>query len=305
MSRRLRWAVAALAAVVTGLGLAPRAEAAGTRYLDEVFTEIETTKDIRYGEAVGHDGQWETLLLDVHQPKHDTATIRPAVVWVHGGYFIRGSKEGYRKEWLQFARAGYVTVSINYRLDPNLPEGLGPVVREARIDEYIGGMLDAQHDAQAAVRWVRANARKLGVDPEKIAIAGHSAGGITAQMVAFNDHDPGSSGNPGHSSRVAAAVSSAGASLHGKTVRIDPGEPPLLISHGVADDVVPYVGTVPSCVMTIALGNVCEQVLDPDEGHTAFGHAQWREFLYRRMIQTPVFSPPTNLTLVGVEPDAG
>jgi dienelactone hydrolase len=302
---RTKLIVAALAAVLVGLGLAPRAEAAGTRYLDEVFTGIETTKDIVYGGAVGYDGQWQKLKLDVHQPKGDTADIRAAVVWVHGGYFKRGSKEGYVNEWSQFARAGYVTISINYRLDPNLPEGAGPALTEGRIDEYIGGMLDAQHDAQAAIRWVRANARKLGVDPEKIAIAGHSAGGITAQMVNFNDHDPGSSGNPGYSSRVAASVASAGASLHGKTVRIDTGEPPLLISHGVVDDVVPYPATVPTCVMTIALGNVCEQVLDPDAGHTTLGHAQWRDFLYRRMIQTPVLSPPTNLTVVGTESLAG
>ena len=123
---RSKLILAVVAAVLVGLGLAPRAEAAGTRYLDEVFTEIETTKDIVYGGAVGHDGQWQKLRLDVHEPKDDTVAIRPAVVWVHGGYFIRGSKEGYRNEWLQFARAGYVTVAINYRLDPNLPEGLGP-----------------------------------------------------------------------------------------------------------------------------------------------------------------------------------
>jgi dipeptidyl aminopeptidase/acylaminoacyl peptidase len=300
--RRLVLAVAvALGAVA---GIVPRAEAAGTRYLDEVFTEIKTTKDIPYGEAVDYQGNWKTLLLDVHQPKGDKLKARPAVVWVHGGYFKRGSKEGYVNEWSQFARAGYLTVAINYRLDPTLPEGAGPAVTEGRIDEYIAGMVNAQHDAQAAVRWVRAHAKKLGVDPDRIAIAGHSAGGIVAQMVAFNDHDPGASGSPGPSSRVAAAVSSAGASLHGKTVRIDTGEPPLLVSHGVVDDVVPYPATVPTCVVTVALGNVCEQVLDPDQAHGAFGHAHWREFLYRRMVLTPVLSPPTNLTLVGLPTDA-
>jgi dienelactone hydrolase len=300
---RGRLGLAALGAVVLAVGLVPHAQAAGTRYLDEVFPELKITSDLQYGQAVGHTGEMENLLLDVIEPKGDKAPIRAAVVWVHGGYFIEGSKtvSWYKEAREQFARAGYVTFSINYRLDPNLPRGAGPAVTENRLDEYVAHMTKTQYDAQAAVRWVRAHATKWRVDPEKIAIAGHSAGGIISHLVAFNDHDPGSSGNPGYSSRVAAAVSSAGGSLPGKTVRVDPGEPPLLVAHGVADDVVPYPAEVPSCALTIALGNVCEQVLDPDGKHAQFGYAQWREFLYRRMIQTPVLSLPTSVTLVGTE----
>jgi dienelactone hydrolase len=300
---RTRLGLAALAAVLAGITVMPHAHAAGTRYLDEVFPEIKTTSDLQYGEAVGHDGTLEKLLLDVHEPKGDTAPVRAAVVWVHGGYFVEGSKTDswYKPAYEQFARAGYVTFSIDYRLDPNLPYGAGPAVTEARVDEYVAATFNAQHDAQAAVRWVRRNARKWHVDPEKIAIAGHSAGAITAHMVAFNDHDPGSSGNPGYSSRVAAAVSAAGGSLPAKMVRVDTGEPPLLVVHGLADDVVPYPAEVPTCALTLAMGNVCEQVLDPDQKHPQFGYDLWREFLYRRMIQKPVLSLPTRVTVVGTE----
>jgi dienelactone hydrolase len=296
---RVRAVMGLLAAVLIGIAVSPGAHATGTRYLDEVFPEIKTTSNVQYGEAVGYDGQWEKLLLDVHEPKGDTAPARAAVVWVHGGYFVEGTKSDpwYRQAYEQFARAGYVTVSIDYRLDPNLPYGAGPAVTEMRIDEYINAMVNAQHDAQAAVRWVRANAKKLRVDPERIAIAGHSAGGITANMVAFNDHDPGSSGNPGYSSRVAAAVAASGGSLPARMVRIDPGEPPLLVTHGLVDDVVPYPAAVPSCVTTVAMTNICEQVLDPDQDHGVFGYAYWREFLYRRMVQKPVLSAPTNVQL--------
>lgn len=287
---------------LAGLGLSPGAEAAGERYLDEVFTDITTTPDITYGSAVDYTGQTKPLRLDVHEPAGDTEQARPAVVWVHGGYFKRGSKDSasYRAAWEHFVRAGYVTVAINYRLNPNLPEGAGPAVTGLRIDEYVDAMVDAQHDAQAAVRWVRNNADAYRIDPERIAIVGHSAGGIVANMVAFNDHDPGSSGSPGPSSRVAAAVASAGGSLHGKTVRIDPMEPPLMVSHGVVDDVVPYPAAVSTCAMTIAMGNVCEQVLDPDQGHGFFGQDQWREFLYRRMVRAPTLMLPTSATVVGL-----
>jgi dienelactone hydrolase len=301
MARRL--GLAALGAVLLGVTLMPHAQAAGTRYLDEVFTDLTVTSDLQYGQAVGHTGAMENLLLDVIEPAGDTEAIRPAVVWVHGGYFIEGSKSvsWYKAAREQFARAGYVVFSINYRLDPNLPRGAGPAVTELRIEEYVAWTLKTQHDAQAAVRWVRAHAGDYRVDQEKIAIAGHSAGGIISQMVAFNDHDPGSSGNPGYSSRVAAAVASAGGSLPGKMVRIDTGEPPLLVSHGVADDVVPYPAAVPSCALTIAMTNVCEQVLDPDQKHGQFGFDLWREFLYRRVIQKPVLSLPTSVTIVGTE----
>jgi hypothetical protein len=93
-------------------------------------------------------------------------------------------------------------------------------------------------------------------------------------------------------------VASAGGSLPARMVRVDTGEPPLLVSHGLADDVVPYPAAVPTCVLTVAMTNVCEQVLDPDQDHGDFGYDYWREFLYRRMIQTPVFSLPTNVTPV-------
>ena len=299
----LRLGLAGLAAVVMGVGLSPQAQAAGTRYLDEVFPDLQITSNLQYGQAVGYTGAMENLLLDVIEPAGDTAPIRGAVVWVHGGFFIEGSKDvsWYKAAREQFARAGYVVFSINYRLDPNLPRGAAPAVSELRVDEYIDATIKTQHDAQAAVRWVRANAPEYRVDPEKIAIAGHSAGGIIAQMVAFNDHDPGSSGNPGYSSRVAAAVASAGGSLPARMVRIDTGEPPLLVSHGLADDVVPYPAAVPSCVLTIAMTNVCEQVLDPDQKHGQFGFDLWREFLYRRMIQKPALSLPTSVTVVGTE----
>ena len=294
-------------AVLMLLGLAPGMAASraagGVRYLDEVFDDITTTKNFKYGEAVDYTGGVKELFLDVHEPAGDTATLnRPAVVWVHGGYFIRGSKEDYVDEWSQFARAGYVTIAINYRLDPGIPEGLLETLTSGRLIDYINVTWDAQHDAQAAVRWTRANAQQWRIDPKRIAIAGHSAGAITAQLVGFNSHDPGTSGTPGVSSKVAAVVASAGASLPIYHATVGTGEPPLLVSHGVVDDVVPYPAAIPSCVVTVAMGNVCEQVLDPDQDHGVFGHQYWREFLYRRMVKPlPGLQLPVRVTLTGLE----
>ena len=102
-----------------------------------------------------------------------------------------------------------------------------------------------------------------------------------------------------------AAISSAGASFPGATVQIDPGESPLLISHGLADDVVPYEVNLVSCTTTVALGNVCEQVLDPDQAHPQFGFGHWRSFLYRRMIAPTPFELPVHVDIIGLESLSG
>jgi predicted esterase len=305
-SRRRSIGVAVAAAVAATFGLVgpmPRAQAQGVRYLDEVFDSYTVDADLQYGAAVGHDGNLEALKLDVLQPAGDTAPSRAAVVWVHGGYFKRGSKDEdyYRAAREQYVKAGYVVFSIDYRLNPDLPEGLWPTIETLRLQEYIQEAKDATHDAQAAVRWVRAHAATYRVDPNRIAVSGHSAGGIIAQGVGFNEDDPGTSGTPGVSSRVAAVVSSAGGTLPLVLAQVGLHEPPMFLSHGLADQVVPYPADVPACVVTVALGNVCEQQLDPDQDHPYFGFEGWREFLYRRMIKPPALDLPVHLHLVGLD----
>lgn len=228
--------VAALVAVATGCDaryLVPKGEAP-LRFRDELFSEVVKTSDVAYGSAIAEDGTPVTLRLDVYEPAGDTVARRPAIVWVHGGSFRAGSKSSPEivDEANTFARKGYVSVPINYRLSaygcvPDAPPGV-----------CFDAIMNAKYDAQAAVRYLRAHADDLGIDPDRIAIAGTSAGAITALNVAYSPDDPGTSGNPGHSSAVAAAVSLSGAAL-GTTP--DAGEPSVLLFHGTTDVLVPYV----------------------------------------------------------------
>jgi len=87
------------------------------------------------------------------------------------------------------------------------------------------------------VRFLRANATTYGVDPTRIAIGGSSAGAITALNVGASPDNPGTSGNPGYSSAVGAAVSLSGARLLGTP---DAGDAASLLFHGTADPLVPY-----------------------------------------------------------------
>lgn len=223
----------ALAAAACGSPFLPPPGDAPVRYRDPVFADVTTTTGVSYGSATNQQGQVLDLKLDVYAPAGDTVTARPAIVWVHGGGFSGGNRTSPEivDQATTFARKGYVNVSITYRLSP------GGCSAAAPTSSCLTAIADAQHDAQAAVRFLRANASTYGVDPERIAIGGSSAGAITALNVGYNSTDPGSSGNPGYSSAVKAAVSLSGAKILSTA---GPGDAAALLLHGTSDSVVPY-----------------------------------------------------------------
>jgi acetyl esterase/lipase len=198
-----------------------------------VFAGADVTTDLSYGSAPDAEGNPVDLRLDLYQPSGDTAPKRPAYVWVHGGGFSMGDKASGASKATYFARRGYVVVSINYRLLS--PTGCSGT---RNIEVCINAAFAAQHDAQAAVRWLRAHAATYRIDTDRIAIGGGSAGAITSLLVSWRANDPGDSGNPGYPSNVAAAVSQSGGVPVGGF--IDAGEPPAIFFHGTEDQVVPF-----------------------------------------------------------------
>lgn len=236
MRLRLRvFVVACFSLVASGCAL-PLLTPPGTaplRYRDLVFSTVTTTTNMTYGSAVDQQGHTVTLTLDVYRPSGDTITSRPAIVWVHGGSFSSGDKTSPElvDEATTFAEKGYVNVSINYRLSPDGCSAGAPTA------SCVTAIVDAMHDAEAAVRFLRANATTYGVDANRIAIDGTSAGAITAMNVGYNPDDPGTSGNPGFSSAVGGAVSLSGAKILGTA---NAGDAPSLLFHGTADPLVPY-----------------------------------------------------------------
>jgi len=221
--------------IVCFLLLAQIVTAQGVRYRDEIFPALVQTPDVAYGSALN---RWtnvnETLLLDVYEPAGDVAAARPAVVVVHGGGFTGGSKSGWRPVAVAeaFARRGYVTVSIDYRVAPN---------RQTVQQNLQVVMEDASHDLKAAVRWLRSQAGTLRVDPDRIASAGQSAGAITVITGAYSEGE-GASGNPGFSSEVQCVTSISGGILD--PTSIDAGEAPVFLVHGTADTAVSPAGSV-------------------------------------------------------------
>lgn len=142
--------------VVTLLSLAPFALARQDR-------TAEVTADLVYATVDGRE-----LKLDLAQPA-DRSAARPAIVAIHGGAWRAGNKSDLRNLLVEFAEAGYVAISPEYRF---CPEHTFP----AQV-----------HDVKAAVRWLRANAETYGVDPDRIGAVGFSAGGHLALMLGLTD----------------------------------------------------------------------------------------------------------------------
>ncbi len=114
----------------------------------------------------------------------------PLIVWIHGGAFLFGSKEGSPVEPvpLDLLLEGYAVASIDYRLSP---EAVFPAQLE---------------DCKAAIRWLRAHAEEFGIDPNRIGVWGASAGGDLAALLGttgeIRDFEVGE--NLGYSGRVQA-----------------------------------------------------------------------------------------------------
>ncbi|MBI1226665.1 MAG: alpha/beta hydrolase fold domain-containing protein [Bacteroidetes bacterium] len=106
------------------------------------------------------------LHLDVFYPKKKKRKPCPAVLLIHGGGWMTGSKENLVPMAQQLAKAGYIAVAAEYRLSAEAP--------------YPAGV----KDLKAAVRYMRANAAEFGIDPKKIAAYGCSAGAQLATLLA-------------------------------------------------------------------------------------------------------------------------
>ncbi len=148
----------------------------------------------------------ESLQMNLARPKAEGGR-RPALLCIHGGGFRAGKREGWDARCRMFAERGYVAATVTYRLAPKHP------------------FPAAIHDVKAAVRWLRANAEKYGVDPDRIGVVGDSAGGHLAQFLGVTGgvaRFEGEGGNPGVSSRVSCVVNYYGPSdltkSYGKSV---------------------------------------------------------------------------------------
>jgi dienelactone hydrolase len=200
------------------------------------------------------------LKLDLYRPVGD-ADLWPAVVLAHGGGFVSGRRQDMSAIAGAFARRGYLTVTIDYRLSKG---GWFPATSLDQPGLAAAAAL-ARDDMETAVAWLRANAEVQLVDPRRIAVAGYSAGGMTALAVAAD---------PAADVLAAAAISAAA---------VDPGalespHVPLLLLHGDLDDIVPANLADRTCAAALT-GGPCRVVHYADVGHELPNSAHWPDVL--------------------------
>lgn len=221
----------------------------GARYKDMVFQNVTVTSDVTYSTSNS-----TTLKLDIYEPTGDTAAMRPLIILAHGGSFISGTKtqDGTVTQLCtNFAKRGYVTASIDYRLG-------NPVNMYLDSNYAITTVLKALSDGKSAIRFFRKDAATTNayrINPGIILAGGNSAGAVLYAHSAFvdsvgeltpylqniinqNGGFEGNSGNDGYSSQMQGLINLAGA-LNQPDL-IGPGSIPSANFQGDSDKTVPY-----------------------------------------------------------------
>lgn len=244
---RLRFVLIIIAVCLTPLVLAQDTSTfaldAGNRYW--------IRPDVVYGVENGHENK-----LDVIYPHNAKAAV-PTVIYIHGGGWVFGDKAGAVLETLPYLEMGWAAVNVEYRMAST---SKAPAAVE---------------DCRCALRWIVRNAKDYHIDPTRLVVTGHSAGGhlsLTTGMLKESDgFDANCPGDKGETQpKVAAIVNWYGitdvvdllAGPNSKTYaiawlgsatnkdeiarRVSPltyvrrDNPPIITIHGDADDVVPY-----------------------------------------------------------------
>lgn len=285
------------------------------RYRDRVFTQLQVEDSITFATVDG-----ETLLLTIYTPADDTATDRPVMIVASGGGFLEQERESVEPIAEEFARRGYVAVTMDYRV-------LGRAPLDA--DELAIAGATATQDMFAAVRFLRAEgegANPRGIRPDAIFVSGESAGGVMAMLAATLDPNDtvsrpaladfltangGVYGTVGEADDVSSLVQGAmplsGGVLDLATV--DAGSALLYAAHEEFDPVVPCKTAPEGASFTgLEVSGACDVVpaygaagataelflVRNSAGHVEFTDAQRRD-IYQRAAElffTTIIAPP-------------
>lgn len=253
---------------------------AGTRPYRPPADTVEIIPRIEIGTGGDH-----TILATVFRPKAPSDRPRPGIVFIHGGGWKSGKAYNTFGAWL--AERGYVVASIGYRLNT-----------EAKWPAQI-------EDCKLGVRWLRANAAKYGVDPDRIGAYGTSAGGHLAACVGVMQDAPaleGTGGWEGTNSKVQAVVAlNPPTDLTGDWMpaspppkwveelfgvpresrpdlwkqaspaqNVQPGAPPFFIAHGENDTHVPFTQGQKLHEVLTAVGTTVEWIPVKNGAHGFF-----------------------------------
>jgi acetyl esterase/lipase len=225
------------------------------------------------------------LALYIFEPASGPKTSRPAIVFFFGGGWTNGNPRQFEQHCRHLAARGMVAITADYRVASR--HGVKPVTCVA--------------DAKSAIRWVRQHASRLGIDPNRVAAGGGSAGGhLAAAAATLSGFD-----EPGEDRSLSAIPNAlvlfnpalvmapmAGVALEGFGARVSAermgtnpinlspahhvknGAPPAIIFHGRADTTVPYATAEAFARVMQQAGSRCELVGFDDQTHGFFNYGR-------------------------------
>jgi acetyl esterase/lipase len=240
---------------------------------------VRVEQNLVYSSPGGRD-----LHLDLFLPKEGRGPF-PAVVYIHGGGWRRGDRNAFRRQAAHMATKGFAGACIEYRLSG-----------EAKYPA-------ALQDSKAAVGWMRANAAKYRIDPQRIGAAGGSAGGhlvallgVTGDvkvvaafnpavdLVSFGKSEPASAGNS--VAEFLGATYAQKPELWAEATpitHVDKNSAVFLFLHGNADTTVPYRQSLDMLNKLKAAGVEAELFTAEGAAHGFFNRPPWFEPTLKRM----------------------
>ncbi|MEO1528194.1 MAG: alpha/beta hydrolase [Planctomycetota bacterium] len=220
------------------------------------------------------------LPLYVYAPAdHSPESTKPAVVFFFGGGWRNGSPSQFEQHCKHFAGRGMVAITVEYRVSSRY---------EVKVEDCI-------EDAKSAMRWVRSNAKSLGVDPKRVAAGGGSAGGhlaactsliedfdapsdpgdVSAQpdaMVLFNPY-MGDANATGKNERARGPIEKAIPYTYAKSE-----QPPCIMFFGTKDKLLQ--GAEAFQRLSSDAGNACKLVTYEGQGHGFFNYGKSKNKYY-------------------------
>lgn len=202
------------------------------RYVDDLF-RTDKPESLEYAFKEN-----KSLKLDLYQPLNDTLSKRPIIVFMHGGGFSGGVRDGEAEQ--RFARnsvrKGYVFASISYRLTR---KGKGFNCATPQAEKMETFRLSAE-DVVDAVRFLIKNDSLFGIDKSKIILAGSSAGAEGVLTAVYND-DLIFNNLPAYRNFEPAAIVSFGGAIPDRRYIVKSNAVPAVFFHGMKDHLVPYL----------------------------------------------------------------
>lgn len=221
----------------------------GIRYKEYIYTDFDIRTEYYKKGAPMWDGSKKDIIMDIVTPRNDAEKKRPCLIFLFGGGFAGKFDDCTQEVCKGMVQKGYVVVAADYRVGFKNALLAGQCIGDFNTGMY-PAYVRAIQDSRSLIRYLKANAERLGIDPNLIFISGQSAGALAAIGTALMDNnnspkevmsqvggslDP-MNDNMQYDTKVAGVISMAGAVIDPNLVLGKKISTPMNFIHGTCDE---------------------------------------------------------------------